>query len=256
MALPARFVSRASPMLHGHRRYESKRRHSISAPRQNGLPSWPRNAVPSPHEILGVKPGETYSKEQFHRLVKLYHPDMRDASVERTISHAVRLERYRLVIAAHDILSDPQRRQLYERHHIGWSSSQRPATSQSASSWDRPTHHTESPSPMRQKPIYTSNAAFAMLLLALAMVGAVLQVKRLRSNRKRQRRLQIVLQDAILEELQTWASILGGQSRDDRIMAFLARRHGVPEQLQRWGSAYAPHLHGENVQFVSPAVKD
>ena len=57
-----------------------------------------------------------------------------------------------------------RRRQLYERHHIGWSSSQRPATSQSASSWDRPTHHTESPSPMRQKPIYTSNAAFAMLL--------------------------------------------------------------------------------------------
>ncbi|UNI15542.1 hypothetical protein JDV02_002066 [Purpureocillium takamizusanense] len=261
MPVPARFVSRACPVLHGHRRYESGRRHSFSTSRQSELASWPCTATPSPHEILGVKPGQAYSKENFHRLVKLYHPDMYDASVERAIPRAVGLERYRLVIAAHNILSDPQKRRLYETCNEGWGSGHRPAASQRAGSWDREAstttnNNTEPPSAMRQKPIHTSNATFAMVLLALAMLGAVLQVKRLRSNGERQRMLQIVLQDAIMEELQAWASILDGQSRDDRILAFLARRHGVPQQLERWTSRHASCSDKETLRSVAPAADD
>jgi hypothetical protein len=91
---------------------------------------------------------------------------------------------------------------------------------------------------MRQHPIYTSNAAFAMLLVALGMLGAALQYRRLAVAGRDIKRLELILQEALQEEMQAWASVLHGQSRDDRILAFLARRHGVPHQLQNWVTAH------------------
>lgn len=212
---------------------------------------WPRSSTPSPYEILDVEPGKPYSKDNFHRLVKLYHPDMHDAGPEMgAIPRAVRVERYRLIVAANNLLSDPRKRQLYEAYSLGWVFDNR--RRHAADFHPRPgTHHTApagggepwaGTAPpgggggLRQRPIYTSNAAFAILLVALAMAGAVLQVKRLRAAAERHKRLEVLLHETIEEELRAWAGILGGESRDDRILAFLARRHGVPRQLERWAS--------------------
>lgn len=85
---------------------------------------------PSPYQIFNQNPQEPYSKDskrRFYELVKLYHPDrsnlVRDdagSSSTNRISRAVMLERYRMVIAANTILSDPAKRDAYDRYGHGW----------------------------------------------------------------------------------------------------------------------------------------
>jgi curved DNA-binding protein CbpA len=195
------------------------------------MPEWPSTASPTPHEILGIAPGAPYSKARFNQLVKMYHPDVSstDPRVNK-LPEGVRLERYRLIVAAHSLLGDSHSRRMYESHE-GWFH---------AAPFERRSHATQEtrPSPMRQHPIYTSNAAFAMLLVALGMLGAALQYRRLAVAGRDIKRLELILQEALQEEMQAWASVLHGQSRDDRILAFLARRHGVPHQLQNWVTAH------------------
>ncbi|OAQ63601.1 Hsp40 co-chaperone Jid1 [Pochonia chlamydosporia 170] len=180
----------------------------------------------------------------FTQLVKLYHPDLSGAdSRASNIPELVRLERYRLVIAAHNLLSDPRSRRLYESSNQDWCSPKNSWNSEAchhsrSHSQGHETQSSSSPSPMRQRPIYTSNVTFAMLLFALSMLGAALQMKRLASSRRDGKTLEVFLQEAIQEEVQAWASVLQGQSKDDRILAFLARRHGVPHQLQSWVTAH------------------
>ncbi|KAG8413316.1 hypothetical protein J3458_012891 [Metarhizium acridum] len=238
----ARTFHRASHMYHGSRSSNTRRRHSLSSLRQPGLPEWPASSAPTPHEILGIAPGAAYSKERFNQLVEMYHPDMSSADMRvRRLPQSVRLERYRLIVAAHNVLSNPSNRQLYESHRRGWEHP-RPFTGRQGdngghfSSKDGPAQNP--PSPMRQRPIYASNATVAILLVALGMLGAALQFKRLAASRRDVRRLDLVLQGAIREEIQAWASVLQGQTKDDRILAFLARRHGVPRQLQSWAVAH------------------
>jgi curved DNA-binding protein CbpA len=86
---------------------------------------WPPTPYPTPYQILEMDPHfQKYEKNRFAQLVKLYHPD-RAASVDPRCAHvpkAVRLERYHMVITAHDILSNPQKRLAYDRFGAGWAS--------------------------------------------------------------------------------------------------------------------------------------
>src|SRR5256885_8651239 len=72
--------------------------------------------TPTPYEIFDLPKGGTYSKHKFYELVKIYHPDRN--RVEGTacagISHVEMLERYRLIVLAHEILSDPVKRRAYD----------------------------------------------------------------------------------------------------------------------------------------------
>ena len=61
----------------------------------------------------------TYTKARFYELVKVYHPD-KNASPDDRISRAVKMERYRMIVAAHNILSDPTKRSAYDRFGAGW----------------------------------------------------------------------------------------------------------------------------------------
>lgn len=60
-----------------------------------------------------------YSKARFYELVKIYHPDRSDTS-NTGVPHAVKMERYRLIVAANNILSDPTKRIAYDRFGAGW----------------------------------------------------------------------------------------------------------------------------------------
>lgn len=89
--------------------------------------NWPTknspSSTPTPYEIFDLEKGAAYSKHRFYELVKIYHPDrhgLQGNHSSRELSHIERLERYRLVILAHEILSDPIKRRDYDNHGVGW----------------------------------------------------------------------------------------------------------------------------------------
>lgn len=91
---------------------------------ENDQHTWPEppkgQPCPTPYQILAMKDNAgVYSKTRFYELVKLYHPD-RDNGADVNIPQAVRIERYRLIVAAHTILSDPTKRSAYDRFGAGW----------------------------------------------------------------------------------------------------------------------------------------
>ncbi|KAH7363458.1 DnaJ domain-containing protein [Plectosphaerella cucumerina] len=218
-----------------HRRpkpYPNPRR-SLIAARQHtpdsDSPPWPCNPCPSPHEILGAVRGSAYSKSQFYRLVKLYHPDL---AGDVTLNRAARIERYRLVIGANELLSNPERRRLYEQHGVGWVFPGRPSASARAPGRrDGGFHHQWSPgweesaaAAAPQTPIFASNAAMAMFIVALAFAGAIVQLERARRAQWAMRLGDTALQDAISRDLEGLAHRLEGKPRELRILEFLARR--------------------------------
>lgn len=89
--------------------------------------NWPcRKAspsVPSPYEIFELERGTEYSKAvkyRYYEMVKMYHPDKSIHNESLNLSHMERLERYRLVVQAHEILSDPVKRKAYDAYGAGW----------------------------------------------------------------------------------------------------------------------------------------
>ena len=85
---------------------------------------WPAVSVPSPYQIFHISPRDAYSKHRFYALVKIYHPDRSHHSHIHSHIHslpgAVKMERYRLIVAANDILSNPDKRKAYDRTGAGW----------------------------------------------------------------------------------------------------------------------------------------
>lgn len=111
---------------------KNSRRRSYADLRPGKLPSdlpeylqWPKlssvSAVPTPYQIFCLKEDAPYSKRRFYELVMLYHPDRHHyASSEKLLPASVKIERYLLVVAANDILSDPVKRSAYDRCGFGW----------------------------------------------------------------------------------------------------------------------------------------
>lgn len=85
---------------------------------------WPKplegQTCPTPYQIFAMKHKATYSKSRFYELVKVYHPDLSNGSSPDNVSHQMKMERYRLIVAAHTILSDPAKRSAYDRFGAGW----------------------------------------------------------------------------------------------------------------------------------------
>ncbi|KAL5339174.1 hypothetical protein BJX70DRAFT_364588 [Aspergillus crustosus] len=84
--------------------------------------SWPSTSSFTPYEVFGQSRGAPYSKHRFYELVKIYHPDRpcNNHPLCKDISPEVRLQRYRIVVSAHEILSDPTRRAAYDHSGTGW----------------------------------------------------------------------------------------------------------------------------------------
>jgi curved DNA-binding protein CbpA len=82
---------------------------------------WPSSKDPSPYEILEIQRHAPYSKQRYYELVKQYHPDLSHLHTQ-TAHHPqhVCLERFRLIVAAHSILSDKHRRYAYDTWGAGW----------------------------------------------------------------------------------------------------------------------------------------
>ncbi|KAK7529975.1 uncharacterized protein J3D65DRAFT_164800 [Phyllosticta citribraziliensis] len=158
---------------------------------------WPKTfgtaREPTPYEILSLRKGAPYSKRRFFELVKIYHPD-RPTPLHvdpEACPEATRLERYRLVVAAHDILSDPVKRSAYDRFGAGWGAmrsitvpdydrpqwkpGQDPTANATWEDWERWYSRDEK---SEQHPLFVSNGAFVAFIVMFAALGGIAQVTR------------------------------------------------------------------------------
>ncbi|GAW17771.1 hypothetical protein ANO14919_072380 [Xylariales sp. No.14919] len=157
--------------------------------------TWPTSLYPTPYEILAQPRGARYDKALFYELVKIYHPDRNHSAADSSIPQSVRLERYRLVVAANEILSNDAKRRAYDLYGAGWrgnrtlqslyreadrswrnepGNASRNATWEDWERWRRERNGEKEP----QTPIFMSNELFALVLCSFVVMGSFAQSRR------------------------------------------------------------------------------
>ena len=122
------------------------------------------------YSILGVRPTASPEaiKRAYHRLARTYHPDVNNAPDAE--------ERMKALNRAYEILSDPERRQQYDRDHFGEPVPVRrePQKTPARKPGDyTPGYRPASPAPARPTPHWVAWAAgFSVILLILLVMGA------------------------------------------------------------------------------------
>ena len=210
--------------------------------------SWPEckpPSIPTPYDIFQQQRGSPYSKHRFYELVKIYHPD-RHAHADSYcggISHTVKLERYRLIIAANDLLSDPVKRSAYDRYGAGWNgypeaavkrhyydpgeakykwssqSDETPFHNATWEDWEQWYHRHDKKG---QNHYYMSHSAFLSFVALIATLGGVAQATRMGtySSMIDQRIQSVTMECSDLINSRTGF----GHDRDGRVQHFLKTR--------------------------------
>ncbi|KAI5235353.1 hypothetical protein E4T43_09332 [Aureobasidium subglaciale] len=233
---------------------------SSSAPPASDMP-WPKapkgHSHPTPYQILSTTEAEPYSKRRFYELVKLYHPDSGACEKHHhhhSVPQPLRLERYRLVVAAHTILSDPDKRKMYDRFGAGWSGvpstvGGRPGPGAPAGPFSGWRHHTDSDiwgnatwedwerfyarrdGVTQQAPRYLSNGNFILCVILLAMIGASLNLSRAETEGDKVVAARDLVHDRASKELRRVRQMSENRPKEERIQFFLRQReatmHGV-----------------------------
>ena len=218
---------------------------------------WPRlshaSAIPTPYQILCVKRGDPYSKGRFYELAKIYHPDRNgrenDHARPSSLSGSVKMERYRLIVSAHEILSDPSKRRAYDAFGAGWEG--RPDHRAPTYHWGQKTATTWSgfdtnDSPFRnatwedwekwyqrgkakQEPMYFSNGGFLVLVVSAVFLGGFGQSVRVGDySNIFQRQVEMVHDDASKALRRRKSESEGFNTKNERLQHFLKSRdpHG------------------------------
>jgi curved DNA-binding protein CbpA len=245
------------PQLHSYRTHPHKQQHRSYAMVSDGHSShnhgshrWPEvssaNAIPTPYQIFGQRKGSPYSKQRFYELVKLYHPDRHDSNhSDDRLSYAIKLERYRLIVAANDILSDPVKRGAYDTYGAGWngmpdvarSSDETwgnggrgwgnhpngPSQNATWEDWER-WYARDSEGP--QEPRFTSNGAFVGMIVIFAALGGIGQATRVGNFSTNFIAQRDALHDNISKDLvrRRKETVHSYGSREERIDNFLKQR--------------------------------
>ena len=239
---------------------------------------WPEvtsaDAIPTPYQIFNQKRGSKYSKLRFYELVKLYHPDRHDHITDDGLSYATKLERYRLVVAANDILSDPIKRNAYDRYGTGWNdftgmdmSNGQAASSNKYGTYTNRGWKANPGSPMHnatwedwerwyqrdaggpQRETFSSNSVFVSLIMIAAAAGFVGQVTRVESHTLTALEQREAMHISVAEDLRRrrQEANAANSNRDERILSFLNQRG--PAKYQGTG------VKDQNDMRLLPALK-
>ncbi|KAE9994023.1 hypothetical protein EG327_001756 [Venturia inaequalis] len=207
----------------------------------------PPHRVPTPYQILNVQRGTVYIKtERFYSLVKLYHPDRHDhPDAMSSLSTQARLDRYRLTLNAHAILSDPSKRAAYDLFGAGWAGKDsadttvpdfkytteaRKAAMGNATweDWEKWYDEFRKPGdPVRtgpQKPVFLSNSAFISIVAFLAALAGVGQATRAENMSQSFIAQRDAAHDKALAELHRYKGAKSGWNKEQRIEEFLRDR--------------------------------
>ncbi|KAK2731441.1 hypothetical protein FQN57_003373 [Myotisia sp. PD_48] len=165
--------------------------------------SWPTSTSFSPYDLFQLERHAPYSKRRYYELVKIYHPDRGciDHPLCRDLPESIRLQRYRLLVAAHELLSDPAKRASYDKFGTGWqhraelfgsqSAEAQTAASNSYSSrreqdptifrnatwedWENWSHRSHGSYQKQQQSSPVSHETFATFFFLMALFGGVAQ---------------------------------------------------------------------------------
>ena len=224
-----------------------------SKPTSDNL-QWPdlpsATSIPTPYQIFQQKRGAPYSKRRFYELVKLYHPDRhaqeQNLSSPDLLSPAVRLERYRLVITANDILSDPAKRGAYDRYGAGWNGqpelgAQKHDWSQAAgtgwsgfqdnaspaqnATWEDWERWYRRDAKGKQEPLYFSNSAFVSLIAIFAALAGIGQATRVGDHsRTFLEQIEAIHEDCSKDIQRRRTESHTFINKDERMLSFLRNR--------------------------------
>ncbi|KAF2704248.1 hypothetical protein K504DRAFT_462819 [Pleomassaria siparia CBS 279.74] len=208
--------------------------------------------TPTPYQILSLRRGEKYSKLRFYELVKLYHPDRcHSSSPVSQLPLALRVERYRLLVSAHTILSDDEKRRAYDLWGTGWTGHNKPPTSHTTTEswapvrrewppghdpmmnaswqdWER-WYKREYSGQREEAPhdLYMDNFAFVSIVLSLVSVGLVLQGTRANMMSSNYMEQQERLHKAASMDLARAKRATMTSDREERIKSFLEHREAI-----------------------------
>lgn len=209
-------------------------------------PAWPTAKNPTPYDIFAQSRHAPYSKKTFYQLVKLYHPDHHAHTPSSdNISDETRLERYRLVITANAILSNPAKKRSYDLYGAGWGSQsdmsneswremdrawrQRPnsaAYNATWEDWERWRDESDGDKRERQHPVYMSNGLFVASLAVFVVIGSWSQATRAGSNSARLIEMREINSSHISEDMWRKRQEKAFLTREDRVESFLRQREG------------------------------
>ncbi|KAF7196149.1 J domain-containing protein 1 [Pseudocercospora fuligena] len=236
--------------------------HSEPAEKPESEHVWPEphkgQKSPTPYQIFDLKHDGKYSKAQYYKLVKLYHPDLHGNGKSKDDPvHQLKMERYRLIVAAHNILSDPTKRSAYDRFGAGWNgkaevgsrdtwakpSPYHPAGPFSQSwhdpndpvwqnatweDWERWRQHRDSGGRTKSAPVYMANSYFLAVVVALAIIGSSLNGKRASEAGSYLVEQRDIVHDRAAKELRKVRQEASGMTnRQDRIDFFIRQREAT-----------------------------
>ncbi|KAL7276950.1 hypothetical protein RUND412_000044 [Rhizina undulata] len=212
---------------------------------------WPTQPSPTPYQIFNSAPKSPYSKRKYYELVKLYHPDHRHYR-NTHISDAVRLERFRLIVAANSILSNPVKKTAYDRYGAGWGYQDStlhpmwaareghytrggfpgygkggpddPAGNATWEDWEKWYQRQAAKDQEPQKEVYTSNNVFLAVVIMFAAIGGLANINYASSSgglvvKEVEKKNKEIGSD--LERRKLEAS---GGTKDERVQRFLRNR--------------------------------
>ncbi|KAM5351795.1 hypothetical protein ACJ41O_004518 [Fusarium nematophilum] len=240
-----RYATPSSATIDRQRRYSTVNHGHRGSSSHNDVPEWPKTTYPSPYEIFAMKNDAPYTKNRFYQLVKLYHPDRHShASDIHHIPHATRLERYRLIVAANDLLSDPSKRRMYDDHGLGWTGG-RPQTLNEAvrnadrawryqagsaannATWEDWERWYDARDGKPKDPLYMSNGLFATLVVVMCMIGAFAQMSRAEQSGAEYMEMKNQSNVAIGQQVARRTTVAAGRSKDERVDMFLRDRENL-----------------------------
>lgn len=235
--------------------------HNKSGNHASPAPSkWPSGSNPTPYQIFDQKINTPYSKARFYELVKIYHPDRHRQIPGDTLKDDVRLERYRLIVAANEILSDPVKRRSYDLYGAGWGSKRtmdnsafrhadrswrnepgNPSMNATWEDWERWYGERSGEPKQKQQTVFMSNELFVVVLCVFVIVGSMGQARRATSTTMNVVEMRDQRHEAISSEMAKRRMESGGLTRHERVETFLRQREGWALPAANTASRSQPH---------------